>query len=101
MLENIVPNHPSMSSISFSDTFQNLGLTHPVYYIAMSQPKKLTGGKYNKIFYHQNTECVISYGSEDTVAIQFKDRILRRILDHISVREEERRETGLKWTSGF
>lgn len=34
---------------------------------------------------------MISYSSEDTVAIQFKDRILRRILDHISVCEEERR----------
>lgn len=34
---------------------------------------------------------MMSYGSEDTVAIQFKDRILRRTLDHISVCEEERR----------
>ena len=42
---------------------------------------------------------MISYGSEDTVAIQFKDRILRRILDHISVREEERREIDVKWTA--
>lgn len=97
MMDSVIPNHPSMSSTSISDTFQNLGLKHPVYYIAMSQ-KKLTVGKYNKIFYHKNTECTISYGSEDTVAIQFRDRILRRILDHISVREE-RRETDLKWTA--
>ena len=41
---------------------------------------------------------MISYGSEDTVAIQFKHRILRRILDHISV-GEERGETDLQWTA--
>lgn len=61
----------------------------------MSQ-NKLASGKYNKIFYHKTTEYMISYGSEDTVAIQFKDRILRRILDNISVHEEDRRD--LKWT---
>lgn len=97
-MESIFPNHPSMSSTSISDTFQNLGLKHSVYYIAMSQ-KKLAGGKYNKIFYHKTTECMISYGSEDTVAIQFKVRMLRRILDNMSVREEERRETDLQWTA--
>jgi len=47
MTENIIPNHPSMSSTFIADTFQNLGLKPPVHYIAMSQ-KKLTAGKYNK-----------------------------------------------------
>lgn len=42
---------------------------------------------------------MISYSSEDTVAIQFKVRMLRSSLDHISVREEERRERDLKWTA--
>jgi len=39
---------------------------------------------------------MITYGSDDTVAIQFKETILRRILAHISVCEEKRRETDLK-----